>query len=260
VQSPEQLIQTLVNLGLTAMQAKVYIALVTSGTSTGRTTAKAAKVASQDVYRLLTELQEKGLAEKVIAKPTMYKATPVKEGVDILLENEKQEYIEKEKQAKKLFDNFYENKNQYIAQENVQFTVTSHLSLLIKMHEKMADATKKSIDFYGPLKNEKTLFQECPWLKRAMSRGVKIRVITPKVNGETIAGNSKPKKNFLFELRYLTEGALKFGMHIFDKQEITVKVSEKPLPSLWTNSPHVVELANAYFESLWNNAQQNTLV
>jgi sugar-specific transcriptional regulator TrmB len=239
------------------MQAKVYLALVISGTSTGRIVAKVSKVASQDVYRLLTELQEKGLVEKVIAKPIRYKATQINEGIDILLENEKQKYVEKEKQGKKIFNNFNENKNQNMEQENVQFTVISQLALLLKMHEKMANAAKKSIDFFVPLKSsEKRFFHECSWLKRAMSRGVKIRAIIPKVNEETFAKNPKPLlKNRLFELRYLPEAHILFGMHIFDKQEVTVMVSEKPLPSLWTNSPHVAELANAYFENLWSSAQ-----
>ena len=57
----EETVQTLVNLGLTVLQAKVYLSLAKSGVSTGRATAKAAKVASQDVYRVLIELQEKGI-------------------------------------------------------------------------------------------------------------------------------------------------------------------------------------------------------
>ncbi|MCW4019121.1 MAG: hypothetical protein NWF00_10680 [Candidatus Bathyarchaeota archaeon] len=95
----EEAIQTLVNLGLTVLQAKVYLALVTVGTTTGRITAKAANVASQDVYRVLTELQEKGLAEKIIAKPNKYKPTPVQNGISALLKQKIKEYNENEKKA-----------------------------------------------------------------------------------------------------------------------------------------------------------------
>jgi sugar-specific transcriptional regulator TrmB len=154
--SQDEAIQTLVKLRLTVLQAKVYIALAKLGTSTGRTTAKVAQVASQDVYRVLDDLQEKGLVEKIIAKPTMYKATPIKEGLSILLQNKKEEFIETEKQVKTMSNNFYENKNQNILQENVQFIITSELTLLFKMHEKSADMTKNSIDtiIYNSNKNE----------------------------------------------------------------------------------------------------------
>jgi hypothetical protein len=47
-----------------------------------------------------------------------------------------------------------------------------------------------------------------------------------------------------------------FGMHIFDEQQVTLAMSEKePLPSLWTNNVHVVKLAEAHFENMWDNAQ-----
>jgi sugar-specific transcriptional regulator TrmB len=256
--SQDEAVQTLVKLGLTVLQAKVYIALAKLGTSTARTTAKLAQVASQDVYRVLADLQEKGLVEKIIAQLTMYKATPIKEGLSILLQNKKEEHIETEKQAKTIFNSFYENDNQNILNENVQFTITSKWSLLIKMHEKLADRTKKSIDFIIPVKMSKQmLFHNCLYIKRAIRRGVKIRAITQKVNGESMSRNPKPlSKNPLFELRYLPETSIPFGMHIFDKEEVTLAMSEKkPMPSLWTNNLNVVRLAEDYFENIWNIAQ-----
>ncbi len=261
MQSIDQSIQALLNLGLTVMQAKVYLALVRSGASTGRAAAKAAKVASQDVYRLLTELQEKGLVEKIIAKPTMYKATSIKEGLAILLENEKSAYLEKEKQAIKIFDSFSENKNTNVTIEKTEFTITSQLNLLQKTHDKLADLSKESIDFVFCLEiDEKTLLREFPYIKRAIKRGVKIRTVGPKNNEEPMVKNPKQLlKNPLFELRCVSQEDVQFGMHIFDKKEVTVMISENPVPvpSFWTNSSHIVKLAEAYFEKIWNNAQTN---
>lgn len=69
--------------------------------------------------------------------------------------------------------------------------------------------------------------------------------------------NAIINQNPLFELRYLPETAAHFGMHIFDKQKVTLAISEKMMPSLWTNNPYVAKLAEAYFENMWNNAQTN---
>jgi sugar-specific transcriptional regulator TrmB len=252
--SHEEAVQTIVNLGMTVLQAKVYIALAELGTSTGGTTAKAAKVASQDVYRILSELQEKGLIEKIIAKPTMYKATPIKEGLSMLLQNKKEEYIETEKQAKTMANNFYESKNQNILNKSA-FVITSEVTLLFKGHEKLADITKNSIEAIIPVKmNKKIFFQNSPFAKRTIRRGVKIRVVTQKVDEESIPRNSKSLlKSPLFEIRYLPKDSEQFGMFIFDRQEVTLAMSEKkPMPSLWTNNPHVVKLAENYFENMWN--------
>jgi sugar-specific transcriptional regulator TrmB len=252
----EAAVKTLVTLGLTVLQAKVYTALAKLGTSTGRITAKNAKVAPQDVYRILAELQEKGLVEKIISKPTMYKATATDEGLSILLQNKKEEYIEAKKQAKILSKDFNENLNSNISRENVEFIITSEMKLLLKLHDRLADTTKRNIDFICPA-SDKIVFDYCQnYITRALRRGVKIRVIAQKNNEEQIIENPKAlSKNPLFEIKYLTETAIPFGMHIFDNQEVTLAVSKNPVPSLWTNSPHVVRLTEVYFENLWNNAQ-----
>ena len=260
--SQDESVRALVCLGLTVLQAKVYIALSKLGSSAGRITAKEAEVAPQDVYRILGDLEEKGLAEKIIAKPIMYKATPIKEGISILLRNKKEQYEEAEKLAKKIPDYSHENGNQNILRENTKFIITSKFSLLLKMHDNLADSSKKTIDFMCPEKwSEKTLFDNCKYIKRAIGRGVKIRVVTLKFNGEPIVKNPNPlPENPLFEHRSIPETVYQFGMHIFDEQEVTLAVCEKkPMPSLWTNNPNVVILAENYFENVWNNAQKNTL-
>lgn len=249
--------QTLSRLGLTSSQAKVYLVLAKVGQATIKTIAQNTKIARQDIYRIMTTLQDVGLAEKIIlAKATMYKATPIKEGLSILLENKEKEYIELKKQVKKMGNNFYENYDQNISPENVQFIISSDLALLLKTHEKLGDMTKNYIDTMIPLKlNEKMVFLTYPYLKRAIRRGIKIRIITQKIDEEPTL--RKPKtlsKNPLFELRYLSETFNFFGMHIFDEQEVTLAISEKPLPSLWTNNFHVVKLGEAYFENMWSNA------
>jgi sugar-specific transcriptional regulator TrmB len=247
-------VQTLVNLGLTVLQAKVYTALAKSGTSTGRMTAKMAQVASQDVYRILNELQERGLVEKIITKPAMYEVASFKDGISALLQNKKEEYIEVEKQVQMMTNYFCETKNQNALPEKLQFIMFSDFTPVKKKWEKLADMAKRRIDIVAPLKiNEKNIFHDWPYINRAIRRGVKIRIIAKKANGES---SSKPlSKNPLFELRYLPEVATPFGIHIFDEQEVTLALSENPLPGLWTDNPNVIELAETYFEKMWNNTQ-----
>jgi sugar-specific transcriptional regulator TrmB len=252
-------VQTLVNLGLTTLQTKVYITLAKSGTSTGRTTAKMAQVASQDVYRILNELQEKGLVQKIITKPAMYRATTFKESLSILLENKKGEYIEIEKQVKMMANNFCETKNENVLPEKLQFIMFSEYTLIRKLWEKLTDMAKDSIDIAVPLKmNEKIISHDWPYIKRAVRRGVKIRIVSSKVDGESSSRNPKfLSENPLFEHRYLPEVAIPFGIHIFDRQELTFALSEKPLPGLRTDNPNVIKLAEAHFEKMWTSAKKN---
>lgn len=246
----ERAVATLLKLGLTVLQAKVYLALATSGPYTGRATASSTHIATNDVYRILHELQEKGLVEKIVTKPTMYKSVQINDGLSSLLESKKEEYIETKRQVKALSNAIGEIRKQDRApQSDPQFIITSQIKTLIKMHEKLANASTNSIDFVLPIKTKQALYKYSEFIDPAIKRKVKIRAIT--IDKE----KNQSSKNPLFEVRTVPDINQPIGMHIFDKQQVTLAMSEKATPSLWTNNAHIVILAQAYFEELWNNAK-----
>ena len=85
-------VQTLGQLGLTALQAKIYLAIVFSQKAAVGKIASMSKVARPDVYRVLPSLEENGLVKKIISSPAVYEATPLKQGCDLLLQRKKEEY------------------------------------------------------------------------------------------------------------------------------------------------------------------------
>lgn len=248
-------------LGPTLLQSTIYLTLTKLGNADVTTISKASKVARSDVYRIMPSLQKMGLVEKIIAKTTIYKATPLKEGLTILLENKKRECAELEKETRFLIDNFHNNNLQDCWEQNQQFKVTSEWTLLKKMHEKMIQSAKTSIDITVPRKILQMLvFDQGPYLEEAKKRNVKIRAVTERVGGKKpqLPKNAEASaKNFFNETKY-TNGVL-FGMHIFDGKEVTLNMNlspkdtaPKPVPSLWSNDPNVVKLAETYFEHIWN--------
>jgi sugar-specific transcriptional regulator TrmB len=83
--------KTLRELGLSLLQARVYLALLKLGThSSIKATSACSKVARQDVYRTIAELRELGLVEMVIANLTLFRAIPLQETVAILMEKKNQ--------------------------------------------------------------------------------------------------------------------------------------------------------------------------
>jgi len=251
-------IQTLTGFGLTFLQAKTYLALVKLGKADVNTIAKASNVARQDIYRIMPTLQKLGLTEKIIAKPTMYKATRIKEGLSILLQNRKTEIAELQKKTKSLINDFQANNAKIpFKEEETQFTITSEITRLLKMHINQAQKAQESIDIMIPLISVPLkVTEEWSNFNKALKRGVKIRLITQKPKVETaLTVWQALVKNPLFELKYLA-APINFGMHIFDRKELTVAVSAKKLlPCLWSNNPHVVELAVSYFNEMWNKKQ-----
>jgi len=250
-------IQNLMDLGLTLMQAKLYLVLAKLGKAEVTRIAEASNVARSEVYRVMPALEKLGLVEKILDKTTLYKATPIKEGSSILLQNKRREYSELEKVTSSLLSNFHENDLQDLQEENQQFKVTSEWTLLRKMHKKMILSAQTSIDMTIPEKFfQRMLFDHRRSINRAKKKGVKIRAITQKV-GKIASPIEKQalEKNLFTEIKYLSYDA-PFGMHIFDKKEVTLSISEKDgVPTLWSNDSNVLKLAEAYFESLWNSTQ-----
>ena len=237
-------IQTLMDLGLTLLQAKTYLTLATLGKAEVKTISKASNVARQDIYRIMPTLQKLGLAEQIIAKPTMYRATPIKEGLSILLQNRQKETAELQQKTRKLLNNFQRNNIITTLQEDSQFILISARTKFAKRLENATHIAQASIDFIGPWKSFKALlfygFQD---LKRAIERSVKIRIITEAL-----------EKRF-FEVRYISAPA-PIAMMIFDKKEFNLSISDREWPSLWSNNPNIVKLATSYFDDMWNKSEE----
>jgi sugar-specific transcriptional regulator TrmB len=115
-------LQTLSDLGLTLIQARVYLALVEFGPSKVSEIAKNSKVARPDVYRTLSKLQTLGLVEKIIEGPVKYKAISMDRELALLLERKTRRYEELRARTRILLEaarakkskKFNSNKNQFI--------------------------------------------------------------------------------------------------------------------------------------------------
>jgi sugar-specific transcriptional regulator TrmB len=256
----DEYIQRLMDLGLTFLQAKIYINLAKLEKTEIKKISKASNVARTDIYRIMPTIEKLGLAEKIIANPTMYKATPIKEGLSLLLQNKKTEYAKLEKKTSALLNDFPENNLQDLQEENLQFMITSEKKLLAKMHKKQIRSAQTSIEMViSSLKVFRVmLFDHLENLKRATKKGVKIRAVIQKVEGESIPSKLKAlTTNPFFELRCLSNPDL-FGVIIFDRKEVTLCVCASRtdrVPSLWSNNPIIVKLAEVYFENMWNKAE-----
>ena len=81
-----EIVQVLTQLGLTLSQARVYLALALSGTSTAKTISRVSGVAREHVYETMPQLQDLGLVAKVISVPSKFRPISMQEGFSILLE------------------------------------------------------------------------------------------------------------------------------------------------------------------------------
>lgn len=264
IQDDDPCIQTLMKLGLTLLQAKAYLALAQLGKAEVKTISKTSNVARPDIYRVMPTLEKIGLAEKIIANPTMYKATPLKEGCYILLQNKTQEHTELQQQTLDLIKNFHENNDKTNLQEETQqFIICSSETLLLKWLYGRPNTAQISIDYMGKWESTKVnLFNSLQNLKRAMKRGVKIRVITEKHEDDKSLQKiiQTLKKNPLFEIRYLSQ-PVPVETALYDGMDVGLCIAipmGKSVPSLMSNHPQFLKVMTTYFEEIWNTAQDST--
>jgi hypothetical protein len=181
----------------------------------------------------------------------MYKATPLKDGLSILLCRKKNEYTELKKKKKYLLENFFTNNKKIKLQEETQFKITAETTLLLNMHEKMMQNINNNLDvILLSVAKPAKLFEEWKFLDKMHKtrKNVNVRVIT----NESAEKSQVTKNNVKYKIRFSVT-PLQFGMHIFDNKEVTLSISRNSgIPCLWSNNPNVLMLAQNYFETLWN--------
>lgn len=257
--------QTLVKLGLTGSQAKVYLALVTLGKANARTLWKSSKVARQDIYRILTELQGIGLLEKIIGTPTEFKAVPIEDAVSILVERKTKEVLNLHKNANRLVQKFKEKCLKMIPdEEKSQYILIPEREPLTLRLKKAIENTQRTVDTVTSLEAcAKALFVFAEELKKALRKGVKVRWIVDKPKDI----NSCPDfpsaqvliKNPNFKLRTVPN-LPNVRLGIYDKREACMalfpKLAGLESPALWSNNTSFVEIVDNFFETTWKTAEE----
>lgn len=256
MQDDDLFVETLMKLGLTLLQAKIYLTLGKLGKAEVNAISKASSIARPDVYRVIPSLEKIGIVEKLISTPSKYQAVSLKAGFSILFKQSEEKNTELKKTTKSLLNNLQGNDDAIpFKTEDTPFIITNGKQLFRRRLEQSIKASQMSDDFVGSEECfTKLLFYNLPQLKKAMDRGVKIRVLTEKRNQKsTLSMVQELKKNPLFKMRYTTESA-PVCMIICDDKEFNIRIADETVPSLWSDNPQVLKLAIRYFKSLWNEA------
>jgi sugar-specific transcriptional regulator TrmB len=253
----------LTELGLTNSQAKVYLHLLKLGQATGKALSQQSKVARQEIYRILGELQEKGCVEKLIALPAEFKPVPIEEWLPMQIRQRRQKLVEAENRALQLADSLKDSKGQIQEKESFIMLVPEREAYLRKFRNSIANATK-SVDMI--LHWECLIFGLTTDYKiwnQALDRGVKTRFIvfnaSKEKSNEGTINEFKVRKGF--QLRY-TLYPPPATMTLWDGTEASISLSPNPKPhhasSLWSNNCGLIAVFQDYFETIWRNSYKET--
>lgn len=255
--------QTLVKLGLTLSQARIYLTLLALGPAEVKKIAQSAGIDRGEVYRQIDVLLEKNLLEKIIDFPNKFKSIVLNEAIKCLVQQKNKENVELDQKVKKLLE-------KGVNSDQITFN-DSRISIIPSDHSKRQvpkryENLKKEEVWYTQIENISyciNLWDDI--FKKAFSRGIKLRVIA-ELNHPTEAilklVQKYGKENPNFILRF-DKPTLLTTFAIYDDTELTIYTKKKDgfsleveRPVLWTTNNVLIEIFKDYFELRWKNAMK----
>lgn len=259
-------LQTLIKLGLTPNQGKLYLSLFQTGKASGGTLSKETKLARQEVYRILSELQEKGLVEKIFSTPLEFQGVTIQDGISILMNQKAIEFQETEKRIQSLLTEYSAAKQRTLSETEYKFFLIPPKKTLKETREKMLESAKESIKLITTSKRfSQGIVHFSETYKKALQRNVNTQIIVEEPEKtETVIKSIKVLGQYPnCKIRFIPTS--KANLLIIDKNEAIVTLfPERDLgasPVLWTNHPGFLDICQGYFDSLWSTekTRSNTI-
>ena len=237
--------EALKEFGLNDKETKVYLALLSLGTSSVNRIAEQADIIRTTAYDILKSLIEKGLASYVIKSGVKYYESAAPEKIIAILDEKKRKVQEILPALKKIRE-FVLEKPKVEIYEGKEGLKTILEDMLI---------TKKDICGYSSVKLLKLLEYYFPnFIRRRAKLKIKTRVIMER-SKETKKLKKKDTEE-LRELRFIKEASnFKLGYYIYgNKVSILIAKQEEPMGILIENE-ELAEAEKLIFERVWNQAK-----
>ncbi len=258
--------ETLKLLGLSHIQAKVYLGLIRSGASSAKTLSKCTDVARPDIYRIMTNFQKLGIAQRTITNPVMFEATPIEQALNILIDYRIKETKNLQKKTQNLIQQLkpiqMQNPKNYPQSEPDLFLMPA-TRLAIQKRKELIQNAHYSIDIINTWKRYKFFLEFNGLTKKMVKKGIKFRILVEMPEKMKLLPEHQEALKILKEnsssLRYIhtTPSAV---VSIYDGKEVLLSMSENAgphdSPLLWSNNNSIVSMANSYFEKLWKTSTE----
>lgn len=192
--------------------------------------------------------------DEIIATPKQYRAIPLSEGALSLYQKKMIEHTRLKTGVESLIKES-NTPNHNVSEENKSdFIITTNRKRLADYLEKTySEALNLDIILPGGKALDFMACQFYDCISKAISNNAKIRVISTKTEL-----NSRTKKSLQtlaldpnFKIKFVNYMYV-FSLSIVNKKEINISISEKGVPSLWTNNWQVVSMSQLMFENQWS--------
>jgi predicted DNA-binding transcriptional regulator len=269
-----ELIYELMNLGLSLNQARIYLFLGKQGQACAiKDISRNTGLHSQDIYRIVNELEGKGLVTKEMCNPLKARAVELEKALSVLIYLEKKESLKRiqtlKRTAKDLSQTIKSKQREAQTQAETSFNLFSTKKPYMTAAASSLNQARKRywvaqlVDrFISP----ETAYK--PFVKRLSNRKVDIKFLLlsreerNKKHLEACLREMKAWKSN-FEIKCVDSFLYKSGVAIID-DEVWIGIEPAITTSfgscLRTNDPTFLNAAVSVFMRAWNNPQTELLL
>ena len=255
-------VETLTQLGLSRRQARVYLALLISGTSTAKAISRVSKVPRQDIYTVMPALEKMGLCEVAIAKPALFRATPLQKGLELLMQRKSAEYEEMRIRTRSLLAELehYSRGTRFQEDKTEFFLLPEMKERVLMIKEAVSNARSEVDSFTTPRIFRQALVSSKETLMKTLKRGISFRFLVEDLKSKDLQLRMPQAvlKSPRFEVRYVSVPVPAAAV-LIDRKEVFfgTTIDFQKATYLWSNNPYLVGIIQNHFEAVWNYASKN---
>jgi HTH-type transcriptional regulator, sugar sensing transcriptional regulator len=256
----EEQIKTLIELGLTLDEPRIYFALIQAGPATAKTISEISKIAKPDIYRVLPTLQKKGTIEKLITKPVRFKAIPMAHALPELLKSKELKQNQLRKKTLEMLSEIKKTNLTILSGEKVDFEIVpGKVATIKRMKEELLKAQSSVCVVTSQNRFSAAILEFGKIFAEILERGVTIKLVAdqhlPQKKILRIMQNLSNYPNF--EVKFFEDYPSAI-VGIFDNKQTYVTLSAMTQlaegSALWSNNLSFTSLARYYFEGKWSIA------
>ena len=265
--SISELHNRLTEFGFTLEEAQIFIFLTLMGPTPVRVIAKRFDINRVKAYRLLNELEEKGLVQKTMERPVRFMAQSIEDILHRQIQTTKETLHSLESNQEKIIEDIeriraVESKTE----EDPLFRIYQGRQQIYELITNMSDRVEEEIRIITPSTDflRLTLWGLDSRLAELVRAGKKVKLLTEideSLMNEIEALNDK------FEIRHISvPSSVRFIT--VDKDETltsvaiddTMSMTTQNDTGLWTNASGFTEAIQIFYDSLWENAPDSQVI
>jgi sugar-specific transcriptional regulator TrmB len=255
--SLETIEKTLHRLGLSKNEIKVYIYIARTGEHKASEISEALSLHRTETYRILRDLEKKGLISSVFEKPLKFIATPFEKALGVLIETKKMKINLLERRKESLVDLWLSLPKQETENERKEVfqILEGEEQISLKADEILTNAEKEVFIFMS--EHEIPNFYHSGLLdklEKTSKENINVQLLT----------NYSPKSCFFIEkiklkkTKYSISNVDELPTFILtDDEQLLLLIrninGKKRVAALWTNYDAFVKSLKTLFLELWNN-------